>query len=282
MEIENMSCFDMSTLLRQDDLCVRKFALSSPSVTVEEYFQKLSEFLLLAPHVMSALRKFSDREGDKTAYKSIDSVITLLTSVGCDKLAVAFHPVLDTYGKAGNWREAAAHAKLIQDDFAGFHQSIEAARTNKKPDALPDAALTLNEFIRRLDDEEANRKLVILAVDDSPAILNAISFSLNNNEYKVFTLVKPTEMERVLQKLTPDLFLLDYKMPEINGFDLVPIIRAFEYHKDTPIIFLTSEGTVDTVTAAIALGACDFIVKPFQPDVLREKIARHIVRKKAS
>ena len=96
----------------------------------------------------------------------------------------------------------------------------------------------------------------------------------------MYTLTKSTELERVLQRLTPDLFLLDYQMPELSGFDLVPIIRNLEEHKDTPIVFLTSEGTIENLTAAIALGACDFVVKPFQPDVLREKIGKHIAKKK--
>ena len=89
-------------------------------------------------------------------------------------------------------------------------------------------------------------------------------------------LPKPTEIEKVLEKLTPDLFLLDCQMPELNGFDIVPIIRRFNKHKNTPIVFLTSLGTVDNVSAAIALGACDYIVKPFKPNILREKITKHI------
>jgi len=40
-------------------------------------------------------------------------------------------------------------------------------------------------------------------------------------------------------------------------------------------------GTIDNVTAALALGACDFAVKPFKPDILREKIAKHIVKRKS-
>jgi len=121
----------------------------------------------------------------------------------------------------------------------------------------------------------ANAKPVIMAVDDSLVILQAVS-SLLRDEYKVFTLAKPAELERVLLKIKPDLFLLDYKMPEVSGFDLIPVIRSREGHGETPIIFLTSEGTIDNVTAAVMLGACDFIVKPFDPDMLREKIRRHI------
>ena len=98
--------------------------------------------------------------------------------------------------------------------------------------------------------------------------------------YKVFKLPKPEMLESVLAQVTPDLFLLDYRMPGLSGFDLIPIIRRFEEHKDTPVIFLTSEGTMDHVSAAMALGACDFIVKPFQADMLCQKVAKHIVRKK--
>ena len=275
MAIENIAYFDLQTLLKQDDLCVRKFADSAPTVTVEEYFNKLLEFVRHVPFVMKGLDKFADLDGDKMAYKSIDKMINLLDSIGCDKYTIPFYSILDTYGKIGNWQEAAVRAKQLKEDFNEFYQRILSARTNKKPDTLQDAALTLMEWIRQLDAAHVNRKSIILAVDDSPVILNSISFMLSN-EYQVFTLPKPTELERVLQKLTPDLFLLDYRMPELSGFDLVPIIRKFEAHKETPIIFLTSEGTVDNITAAIALGACDFAVKPFQPEILRAKIAKHI------
>ena len=273
---EHTDYFDLSLLLKLDDLCTQKFAVAEPSIMVGQYFNKLSEFLQHAPFVLRALKKFANRDGDKKDYKNIDTMINMLESLGCRKFTIAFHSVLNTYGKIGNWREAAAHAKQIVEEFDGFTQQIVSARVEKKPDTLPEATLPLNELIRQLENEKSNRQLVILAVDDSPVILNSVSHVLGE-EYKVFTLPKPTELEKVLQKLTPDLFLLDYKMPEINGFELIPIIRSFETHKETPIIFLTSEGTVDTVTAAIAVGARDFIVKPFKPEILREKIAKHII-----
>jgi two-component system chemotaxis response regulator CheY len=68
-------------------------------------------------------------------------------------------------------------------------------------------------------------------------------------------------------------------MPGINGFEIVPIIRKHDIHKKTPIVFLTAEGTSDHVSAAHTVGACDFIVKPFQANILREKVAKHIVKK---
>ena len=92
----------------------------------------------------------------------------------------------------------------------------------------------------------------------------------------MLTLTNPLDLDKVLQKQTPDLFLLDYKMPEMSGFELIPLIREHDAHKETPIIFLTSEGTFDNVTAAVALGVKDYIVKPFRAETLREKIGKYI------
>jgi len=279
MEFENIEYFDMPKLLRQADLQIRKFAASSQSTTVGEYYSMLSELLRLEPDVERALFKFIMRDADIDDCKSLSSMITQLENMGVTAFVIEFHKLLNAYTKMGNWREASAHAKQIKEDFNRFYLLLQAAKLSKKPDSLPGAALTLDGYIRSLDFEEANRKLMILVVDDSSVILHSLSAVLSR-EYKVVTLSKPAQLESVLLKLTPDLFLLDYKMPEISGFHLVPVIRGFDEHWETPIIFLTSEGTIDTVTAAMALGACDFIVKPFNKDVLREKIAKHIVRKK--
>ena len=65
-------------------------------------------------------------------------------------------------------------------------------------------------------------------------------------------------------------------MPVLSGFELIPIIRRISGHEETPIVFLTSEGTNDNVFAAIGFGASDFIIKPFDDAVLREKMAVYL------
>jgi len=131
----------------------------------------------------------------------------------------------------------------------------------------------------RPDTGETARKPHILAVDDAPVMQDIISSTLSD-DYDVFVLSNPKLVEKYLQQMKPDLILLDYKMPGLTGFDLVPIIRKFEAHKDTPIIFLTSMGTSEHILTATNLGASDFIVKPFKPDVLREKVAKYLAQKK--
>jgi PleD family two-component response regulator len=285
VKIEGVEYFDLSALLKQGDLNIRRFVMAESSISADEYFGMLSRLLKLVPNVSSALIKFSNLDGDKDAYKILNNLITLLEKLRCDKLSLDFHSILDTYGKKGNWRASAIHAKQVIEGFDKFHSAIMATKGMKKSDALSHKDLVaqnkthLKELIKYLDDEEeANRKPLILAVDDSPVVLDTIS-SVLADTYKVFVLPKPLMLEKVLQKLTPDLFLLDYQMPELDGFKLVPIIRNFEKHKKTPIIFLTSLGTVANISTALALGACDFMVKPFQSNILREKIAKHIVKK---
>ena len=278
METGIIVFFDLPTLLKQGDLDIRTFA-DNYSASTDEYFNMLSKFIKLAPTVKNALTKFADRAGDKDAYRSLEEMINVLKDLAHDEFFSDFYTILGAYD-TGNWRLASFHAEKIIDSFSGFHSRILAAKKSKKPDSLPDTTLPLKEYIKCLDDQEANRRMIILAVDDSPVVLKSL-VSVLSEEYKVYTLPKPTELEIILQKLTPDLFLLDYQMPEINGFDLVPIIRRFEDHKDTPIVFLTSARTIDNVTAALALGASDFVAKPFNPDVLREKIKKYIVRKKS-
>jgi PleD family two-component response regulator len=281
-KIENNEAFDLPTLLKQGDLDIRRFATANPLFTVAQYFYTLSCLSKTEPSVSSALTKFVDCDADRGACRSLENMISLLESLGDDKLILDFHSLLNAYGKKGNWREAAIHAKKVKQSVADFYSHITSAIIkpgNSSSVQNPDGT-TLKEYIERLDDEETHRKLQILIVDDSPVILKSVS-SVLSDTYKVFALPRPEKIRDVLQKLTPELFLLDYLMPEITGFELIPIIRSYEEHKETPIIFLTSEGTIENVSAALALGACDFIVKPFKPDILREKIAKHIVRKKA-
>ena len=115
----------------------------------------------------------------------------------------------------------------------------------------------------------------ILVVDDSPSILKSINYALKE-KYKVYALTSPEETVNLLKRIEPDLFLLDYKMPGLTGFDLIPIIRKIPRYNKSPIIIMTSEGTVDNMSIADGLGACDFIVKPIDIELLHKKIATHL------
>jgi len=124
------------------------------------------------------------------------------------------------------------------------------------------------------EDEEANKPGVLI-VDDVSSMLRAMQYALHDR-YKVYALSKSEDVMDFLRSKQPDLILLDYVMPVLNGFDLIPMIRALPEHKDTPIIIITTEGTHDHVNEAMTLGASDFIVKPFKPKELNDKVSKHI------
>jgi len=118
---------------------------------------------------------------------------------------------------------------------------------------------------------------IVLAIDDSPDILRTVH-SILKDDYKVFTLTEPVKLKELLADLTPDLFILDYSMPELSGFDLMPIIRSFPKHENTPVVYLTSVSSADFYNIARRLGACDYIIKPINADKLRDKIGQHITK----
>ena len=130
---------------------------------------------------------------------------------------------------------------------------------------------------KQLDlEKRAKNRPIILAIDDSPGILREVNTALRE-QYIVYGLTTPETVTELLKSVTPDLFLLDYLMPVITGFELIPIIRSLPEHEKTPIVFLTAEGTIKNLSTAINLGANDFVLKPVSADVLREKIAVHLL-----
>jgi len=135
----------------------------------------------------------------------------------------------------------------------------------------------LVERIENELDTERKAKITptILAVDDSLSTLKTIN-ALLGDKYKVCTLPNPERIKELLRTVTPDLFLLDCLMPVLSGFELIPIIRSLPEHHETPIIFLTSEGTMDNVYVAMDNGACDFLVKPIDEGALRSKLELHL------
>ena len=165
---------------------------------------------------------------------------------------------------------------ITQNDKNSIIKGVGLGAVDFVNKSVKDSKL-IESIKNQLDPEkrEAHRSK-ILAVDDSPSLLKAINYILNN-QYKVYTLSEPAKIKELLLRIKPDLFILDYNMPVLNGFQLIPIIRSIPEYEKAPIIILTSEGTLDKMLDAQSFGACDFIVKPINEAVLREKIAFHLI-----
>jgi len=124
-----------------------------------------------------------------------------------------------------------------------------------------------------------NGRKRILLVDDNQDILQVISRRLQSWGYETFTADSGEEGLRIAEEQRPDLIILDIMMPKMKGRDVCARLKANPKTQQIPVIFLTALGLADHVKAGMDVGAEDYIVKPFQPSELKERItvclARH-------
>ncbi len=111
---------------------------------------------------------------------------------------------------------------------------------------------------------------VILTVDDSRAVRNIIGKQLKALGYEVLEAENGERGLDQLQSAHVDLVLLDVNMPELDGPAMLRKLR--ERGDQTPVIMLTSESERTIVMDAMALGISDYILKPFKPEELRDKV----------
>ena len=114
----------------------------------------------------------------------------------------------------------------------------------------------------------------ILVVDDSSTMRRIIINTLARLGYKdVLQAADGAEAWEIMQK-TPDIgvVITDWNMPNMNGLELVKKIRAEKKYDDVPIIMVTTEGGKVEVITALKAGVNNYIVKPFTPQVLKEKL----------
>jgi len=90
------------------------------------------------------------------------------------------------------------------------------------------------------------------------------------------TIPSAEKMFSLFSKITPDIILLDIEMPEMDGFTAIAKLMANEYTARIPVMFLTASTDYEMEAKGLALGAVDFISKPFSEPVLLNRIANHL------
>jgi putative two-component system response regulator len=115
----------------------------------------------------------------------------------------------------------------------------------------------------------------IFVVDDSDTNLSMVEDALEN-KYQVMTMPSAMKMFTLLEKITPELILLDIEMPNMNGFEALLCLKSSSSYKDIPVIFLTSYIDNEIEAHGFELGVVDFITKPFSTPVLLNRIKTHL------
>jgi two-component system, OmpR family, response regulator len=116
----------------------------------------------------------------------------------------------------------------------------------------------------------------LLVVDDEETILELLAGSLRFAGFEVTTAATGAEALRAAAASRPDLLLLDVMMPDGDGFEVVRRLRSSG--PDVPVIFLTARDGVRERVAGLALGADDYVTKPFSLDEVLERI-RAVLRR---
>ncbi len=126
----------------------------------------------------------------------------------------------------------------------------------------------------RLVDVVSPEALPILLVDDRPENLKTLEAVLEPLGFPLITASSGTQALRLLLERDFALILLDVRMPGIDGFETARLIKGRDRSSDVPIVFLTAaRDEVEDIIRGYGVGAVDYVLKPFDPELLRSKVA---------
>jgi two-component system chemotaxis response regulator CheY len=120
--------------------------------------------------------------------------------------------------------------------------------------------------------------LKFLVVDDSVTMRRIVANSLKTIGHDLY--VEAGDGREALSKLTSDdsinFVITDWNMPEVSGLELVKAIRSNEKFGTIPILMVTTRGLKEDIIEALAAKVNNYVVKPFTPQILKEKIEQII------
>ena len=112
----------------------------------------------------------------------------------------------------------------------------------------------------------------VLVVDDEPNIVLSLEFLMQQAGFEVETAEDGATALAKVEAAPPDLILLDISLPGISGFDVLEQLRQKPLYAKLPIIMLTAHGREVEKEKGLALGADDYVTKPFSTQALVEKV----------
>jgi len=112
----------------------------------------------------------------------------------------------------------------------------------------------------------------IVIAEDEPDIRDLIAFTLRFAGYEVVTGSNGEEGYELTRKEKPDLVMMDVRMPKMTGYEACKKIKADPDIAHIPVIFLSAKGQETEISSGLDSGAEEYLLKPFAPDQLTERI----------
>ena len=116
----------------------------------------------------------------------------------------------------------------------------------------------------------------VLIVDDNSKNLQIIALTLSELNYKIIIAVNGPSAIDLVERVHPDLILLDVMMPEMDGFETCQIIKSKPENQNIPIIFLTALSEKVNIVKGFEMGGVDYVTKPFNKEELISRIKTHL------
>ncbi len=124
-----------------------------------------------------------------------------------------------------------------------------------------------------------NKRPKILLVDDTPANLMVLGEELQET-CEVFVATSGVAALKMVEADLPDLILLDIMMPEMDGYEVCRRLKANPNTAHIPVIFTTALDAEEDETRGLAVGAVDYITKPFRLPIIRARVRTHLELKR--
>jgi adenylate cyclase len=116
----------------------------------------------------------------------------------------------------------------------------------------------------------------ILVIEDEPTNIQTLSTVLKERGYQINIATNGRQALEVLERIRPDLILLDIMMPQMDGFETCRRIKASTAWREIPIIFLTAKTDTADIVRGFELGAVDYVAKPFNAHELLARVNTHL------
>ena len=119
-------------------------------------------------------------------------------------------------------------------------------------------------------------KCKVFILDDEELIVTVLSKALKKEGYEILAATETNDIMEKIKSFNPDLLLMDIRMPDRNGIDILKEIKGAGL--TTPVVMLTADDTADTAVKAMKLGAADYLTKPFNTDEVK-LVIRNIIER---
>ena len=261
-------------LLKITELNITRILIKMNNSQLNKYIQDLKSFIENFPTKEVELKSALEGKDYLAFSKCFASIKDMLLKINADDLAQECLKLISGLVDIKH-EKIEAHMTYLLSLLTMLSIDIQmAVYKDEDEETLPaNAAETVKTSELPASEPEKGKKN-ILAVDDKAFFLDTLKRALQGTEYKLTCLTSGSAAMKFLENHTPNLFILDIEMPEMDGYELAHKIR--ECDKNAPILFLTGNATKEYVKKAIMAGAADFIVKPITQKQVLERIGKFI------